>query len=345
VRIGRRDASVDDALHAAAALLREASRPLVYLAPDISCEAQREAIALADVLRASIDSVTSATTMRSILAAQERGRAAATLGEIRNRADVMLFWGVDPALRYPRYWSRYAPEPEGVHVAGGRRGRTIVAADIGASRGPADADHRVAIAAADDVAALTRASAGEGELASLLRAGRYVAIVADAEPEAGRDHGRAAALLALAQALNAKTRCALSLLRAGGNRSGADACLTAQTGYPAAVDFARGFPIYRPYAVTTPDAVLIVGSASLIPAAVQAAFAGIACAVIGPRASDSALSTASVMIDTGVVGIHEAGTALRMDDVPLPLRVSVAGPREVTPLVAALRQRVTERAA
>ena len=36
------------------------------------------------------------------LPAQRRGRATATLGEISNRADVLLFWGVDPAERYPR---------------------------------------------------------------------------------------------------------------------------------------------------------------------------------------------------------------------------------------------------
>src|SRR2546430_11904566 len=45
-------------------------------------------------------------------AAQRRGRAGATLGEIRQRADVIVFWAVDPADRYPRYASRYAVEPD-----------------------------------------------------------------------------------------------------------------------------------------------------------------------------------------------------------------------------------------
>jgi formylmethanofuran dehydrogenase subunit B len=58
---------------------------------------------------------------------------------------------------------------------------------------------------------------------------------------------RLSALIALVQALNGPTRAALSLLRAGGNRSGVDAVLTSQTGYPAAVDFSRGAPRYRPY--------------------------------------------------------------------------------------------------
>src|SRR5207248_11031420 len=85
-------------------------RPLVYLAPDLSCEAQQEAVGIADALGAALDSVTSATAMPSILAAQERGRAGATLGEIRRRADLVVLWNVDPDVRYPRYLSRFAPE-------------------------------------------------------------------------------------------------------------------------------------------------------------------------------------------------------------------------------------------
>ena len=99
--VGGNDVSVDAALTAAAAILNGASRALVFLAPDLSCEAQRASIAIADALHATIDSVTSSTVMHTVLAAQEAGRASATLGEIRNRADVVVFWGVDPAHRYP----------------------------------------------------------------------------------------------------------------------------------------------------------------------------------------------------------------------------------------------------
>ena len=158
-RFQGRDVSIDEALDAAARLLARAARPLIYLAPDISCEVQREGVALADALRATLDSVTSATAMSSIVAAQERGRAGATLGEVRNRADLLVFWGVDPMLRYPRYWTRYAPEPAGLHVPGGRRARTVVAVDVGDSRGPADADIRIALAEQDEVAMLAALSA------------------------------------------------------------------------------------------------------------------------------------------------------------------------------------------
>src|SRR4051812_8436184 len=58
-RIGDRDVSLNEAVDEAARILAGASRPLVYLAPDISCETQREGAAIADMLRARLDSVTS----------------------------------------------------------------------------------------------------------------------------------------------------------------------------------------------------------------------------------------------------------------------------------------------
>jgi formylmethanofuran dehydrogenase subunit B len=359
VRALGREASIDEALAAVAGLLEHARRPLIYLAPEITCEAQREAIAIADGLRASLDSVTSATALQSILAAQEQGRAAATLGEVRNRADVLVCWGVDPSLRYPRYWSRYAPEPAGIHLPAGRASRKVVAVDIGDSRGPADADLRLAIPPRDEVPTLTTLAASvrlkadptygrARELGPVVTAGQYVVFVADAEPQDGRDAGGPAALITLTQALNGTTRCALSILRAGGNRSGADACLTSQTGYPTAVDFARGYPRYRPFDGTAGarlargevDAVLIIGSADLIPTGLASAMARVSHAAIGPRASASVFASGVALVDTAVAGIHEAGTALRMDDVPLPVRKCLAGPAEATVVVRALRERI-----
>jgi formylmethanofuran dehydrogenase subunit B len=376
------------AIEAAAALLGGATRPLVYLAPDVSCQAQREAIALADMLGAAIDSVTSATAMPSILAAQERGRAGATLGEVRNRADAIVFWGVDPAARYPRFWTRYAPAPAGVQVPGGRAARTIIAVDIDDARGPADADLRIALPRTLEVATLTAVAAALGagdrrepanaagapgpealtvststpdaiarHLLAALRAARYVAVVSDAEPSDAvtaapdpvvvRDPTRASALAGAAQALNGHTRCALVTLRGGGNRNGADAALTSQTGYPAAVDFARGYPRYRPYdgsaAVRLPadaDAVLVVGSVALLPAAVRAMIGAVPAVVIGPAASAAGLARARVLIDSGTAGIHYGGTALRMDDVPVPLRPVVPGPADPAIVVRDLRERL-----
>lgn len=352
------DRPVSEVLDAATAVLTTARRPLIYLAADISCEAQREGIACADILHASLQSLTSATAMPAMLAAQERGRAGATLGEIRNRADVMLFWGVDPAMRYPRYWRRYAPEPAGMFVPEGRRSRRVIAVDIGARRGPEEADERVQLTPATEIATLTlmssmlaavpvpdtTASIQARGLAQQLAGARYAVIVADAEAE-GADAGsslRAHALAGLAQALNHSTRGALSLLRGGGNRSGADGVLTAQTGYPAAVDFRGGYPAYTPHralAAIDSDAVLIVGAADRLPSAHAEALASVPAVIIGPRATVRRLHTTAA-IDTGIAGIHSAGTAVRMDDVPIPLHALLSGPPDAAAICRELRERL-----
>jgi hypothetical protein len=95
-----------------------------------------------------------------------------------------------------------------------------------------------------------------------------------------------------------------------------------------AIDFAGGAPTYDPLndavALCTAgeiDVVLIVGTPSSVPEVLRRAFAAstVTCLGIGPRASQSSYRT-GVCIDTGVAGIHERGTAMRMDDMPLPLR-------------------------
>ncbi|MDF2770817.1 MAG: formylmethanofuran dehydrogenase subunit [Geminicoccaceae bacterium] len=352
------DASPEVAITAAAERLARAQRVLVYLAPNLSCEAQRAGAAIADFLHGILDTATTATARTPVLVSQERGQASATLGEIRNRADVVVFWSVDIDHRYPRFASRYAPQPNGLHVSGGRSVRRVISVDVGQATGPGDADHRITIDAADEVATLAvlraLASASEEErahlgnregtawmnarkLAPLLLDARYGALVYDAEPDerASRSPSRFDALAALAQALNGATRYAAIALRAGGNRSGADAVLTAQTGYPMAVDFARGTPRYRPHdgsAVASLehgaiDVVLVLGDATVLPPHVVHAMGSVSCVVIGPRASETSFGAAAVRIDTTVPGIHSSGIALRTDDVPLPLRPSLQGPQ------------------
>jgi formylmethanofuran dehydrogenase subunit B len=359
-RVNGRAASLDQALTEAVRLLTDGKRPFVYLGGDVSCETQREAVAIADRLRAAIDSL-AATAAAGVLAAQRRGRAGATLGEIRQRADLVVFWAIDPSARYPRFGSRYALEPRGVATPQGRTSRTVIAVDVGESRGPADADGRVAIAPSDEVdglgmmrAAVQGRATGDDarfrpaiELARRMTEARYVAIVADGEPgTAPADPARAEALVTLAQALNGATRCALSTLRGGGNRSGADAVLTWQTGFPFAVDFVRGYPSYRPEAGAAAllsgaeaGAALVIGAPASLPAPVAAALARVRTVAIGPRASAASFQPA-VAVDTGVAGIHEAGTAFRMDDIPLPLRPSLEGARAALVTVRALRERL-----
>jgi formylmethanofuran dehydrogenase subunit B len=357
LRAGRPVALEEAVAEAAAVLSGSKGRALVYIGPDLTSQAQRQAVALADLLHAAVDTSTSDTAAVGLLAAQRRGRATATLGEARNRGDVFLFWGVDPRQRYPRYLSRYAVEPAGTHVPRGRAGRFIISVTIGEDKGLADADLALSIQPAEEIAALSLMRAAVsghsgGEVAPGLRQAvalvprltraRYAVLVHDAEPTSEQRHPlRIEGLIALAQALNGPTRAALSSLRAGGNRPGAESVLTWQTGYPFAVDYSRGYPRYTPaerglarLAGGGFTAALVVGSPAVGDEA-AAALTRIRTVAIGPRASEAAFMP-RVAIDTGVAGIHEAGTAYRMDEVPLTLRPPLTAQRSTTDTLKAL---------
>src|SRR5262249_27458113 len=76
----------------------------------------------------------------SVMAQQEVGKITCTLGEIRNRADCVIFWGSDPLTTHPRHGERYSVHPAGRFVARGRADRFIAVADVTRTRSAAEAD-------------------------------------------------------------------------------------------------------------------------------------------------------------------------------------------------------------
>src|SRR3954451_24957945 len=100
-RVDGRTATVDEAVDAAAAILHQACAPLVYGLGQTSCEAQRRAVALAEAYGAVIDPGAPAQ-----FAYQAIGSSPATFGEIRDRAELVVVWGADPAVTNPRLLER-----------------------------------------------------------------------------------------------------------------------------------------------------------------------------------------------------------------------------------------------
>src|SRR5439155_96813 len=88
-------------------------------------------------------------------------------------------------------------------------------------------------------------------------------------------------------------------------------------------------------------AALVIGAPATLPGSVARGLAAVATVAIGPRASAADWKPV-VAVDTGVAGIHEGGTAFRMDDVPLPLRPALDGEdvRSAAAIVRALRERL-----
>src|SRR5690606_12175557 len=149
----------------------------------------------------------------------------------------------------------------------------------------------------------------------------------------GLGHHSVAALLRLVAELNDHTRFIARRLRLPGDVAGADSVLCWQTGFPFAVNFARGYPRYAPGEFSASellargevDACLLVGSesVSLLPAAARARLQQIPTIVLDYPHIETPW-TPGVRFTTAVYGIHVAGTAYRRDETPIPLRSVLA---------------------
>lgn len=334
------------ALDAATGLLLRARLPLVWGLTDTTVEAQQAAVELADLLGAAVDSAASSSHAASLLAFQQVGVVAATLGEIRARADLLVFWGVDPDAAHPGFRDRYTPPALDVPA------RLEIAVDVGDARGPAGVRERVSILPEREFEALAalralirgrRVEESRPEalgaplevlrsLAARLAACRYGVILHDGDPPPERrDPLRSTALHALVVDASEGARLRLIGIRMPGNPVGAENVLTWQTGFPFAVHLGRGYPRYGPGEFTAEallsrgdaDAALIVGvhpPGGLSDAALDG-LRRIPTVVVGSPASvwmreaEVALSTAPLETTPG--------STYRMDGVPLRQRGSV----------------------
>jgi formylmethanofuran dehydrogenase subunit B len=327
-----RAASLDEAVDAAAAILSRARAPLVYGLGQTSCEAQRRAVALAEAIGGVVDPAGGGAAGAAY---QAIGSSTATFGEIRDRAELVVVWRADPVVTNPRLLERLRLE----RATRGRRPLVVVDAQRTATAEEADAF--VELDAADDFetlwalrALVTRASldldrAGApplDDLAARLLGARHVAVLYG-------DEADALALFALVRDL-ARDRHAVTLgLRGDGNARGAEDVLAWQTGFSAAVSFARGHPREELGAASLLergelDAALVVASDPLehLPAAAAARLRELPTVVVDARVTATS-QVARVAFAAAADGIEVPGTVHRMDGVPVPLRAPLAGER------------------
>jgi len=107
------EVSFEEAIHRSAEILANASYPVLYGWSSTSCEAQRIGIELAEVVGGVFDNTSTVCHGPSVLGMQEVGIPSCTLGEVRHRADLILYWGCDPTSSHPRHMQRYTSFAEG----------------------------------------------------------------------------------------------------------------------------------------------------------------------------------------------------------------------------------------
>lgn len=344
-----KDLSYDAAIEETAHILLDADRPLLYGWSGTHGEAQSVGVHLAEILGAVIDNTSTVCHGPSIMAIQEVGHPGCTLGQVKNRADVIVYWGANPIDAHPRHMSRYTTYADGFFVREAFKERKVIVIDVRKTESSAVADEFVLVDRGGDYALLSALRAivrGKRDLIPTKVAGvtrEQLFRVADICMQAkfgaiffglgltmspGKNKNIRNAI-ELTEELNRHTKFTISPMRGHWNVYGSNEVFTWISGYPYAVDFARGIAFYNPGETTSVDilrrgecdACLVVASdpGAHFPRACAEHLARIPTVQIDPHVN-ATTHLATLQIPVAVTGIDAEGTAYRMDGVPIRTR-------------------------
>jgi formylmethanofuran dehydrogenase subunit B len=284
------------------------------------------------------------------------GKITCTLGEVKNRADFIVYWGGNPAECHPRHFTKYTLTQKGRFVPEGRKGRYMVLVDIRETPSAKAADLFLQIRPGKDFEVLTTLRAlvkGQKvhaesvaetgltvdqlqELVNRMKRAKFGVIFFGMGLSMTRGkHMNSAGVLNLTAELNEFTKFVCMPMRGHGNVTGSDMVLRWSTGYPFGVSMSRGYPRFNPGEFSTVDlivrgdndAALILGAdpGATMPQPGIDHLARIPTIVLDPKVTHTS-RLARVHITTAVTGVSAPGTAYRMDEIPLPLRPALASP-------------------
>ncbi len=371
--IDGKEASLKDAVEAAAQVFVNAKFPAIYGLSDTTCEAQKEAVAIADYVNGNIDTTTSVCHGPTGMAFQSVGESTASLGEIKNRADFVMYWGGNPAEAHPRHFERYAVTAKGMNTPNGKDDRHIAMVDIRPTSSSLIADTFLQVKPGCDfellwaMRAMVKGAALDDsieertgiskavleELVERMKNCQYGVIFFGMGLTMTRGrHFNAGALLELTTDLNQYTHFVALPTRGHGNVTGADNVVSWQTGFPFGVNFNRGYPRFNPGEFTTSDllgrgeadALCVIASdpASNFSAKAIEHIKTIPVITLDPKPTYTS-KLAKVAFTTATYGINTPGTVYRMDNVALSLRPAFDSPFPSDQMVLkAIKERVCE---
>lgn len=371
--IDGQEVTVEEAVEEAAQVLVKAKFPITYGLSDTTCEAQRQAVAISDIIKGTIDTTTSVCHGPSGLAFQGVGESTMTLGEVKNRADLIIYWGGNPAESHPRHFTRYSVTPKGMFTPNGKKDRTVVLCDVRKTPSAPVADIFLLIKPGKDfevlwaLRALVKGKKIDAsieqetgialevleDLVQRMKNCRYGVLFFGMGLTMTRGrHFNSGALLALTTDLNEFTHFVAKPVRGHGNVTGADNVMSWQTGYPFGVNFNRGYPRFNPGEFTTvdtlsrgdADAALFIATdpASNFPKAAIEHMKKIPVISLDTKQTVTS-QLAHVAFTTATYGINTAGTVYRMDDVPITLRPAFESPFPTDEeILTAIKKRVHE---
>ncbi len=364
-----REVSYEEAINEAAKILANSKRPLLYGWASAVCEVHKKGILLAEELGAIIDNTATVCHAPSTLAVHEKGLPSATLGQIKNRADVIVFWGSNPVHAHPRHMGRYSVFAKGLFAEKGRKGRKVIVVDVRKTETANMADEFVQLEQGSDylvVSALRAILSGHADvvpesvggvskeqltkLVDTLKTGKFIGIFFGMGLTQSKSrYKNIDNAISLVTELNAFTKCVITPMRGHYNVTGFGNVCAWETGFATAVDFARGAPYYNPGETAANDvllrqetdaAMIIAGDAGAhFPGDSVRHMARIPIIQIDPY-WNATTEVANVVIPVAICGVEVEGTAYRMDGVSLRMRKMI---EPTHPPDTEILEKITER--
>lgn len=107
------ETSIDEAVKRSAEILADSAYPILYGWSCTSCEAIRVGLELAEEVGGVIDNTSTVCHGPTVVSIQDVGYSTCTLGQIRHRADLVIYWGCNPWSAHPRHIERYTTFTQG----------------------------------------------------------------------------------------------------------------------------------------------------------------------------------------------------------------------------------------
>ncbi|MEL7670402.1 formylmethanofuran dehydrogenase subunit B [Methanobacterium sp.] len=344
----------DAALDKAAELIAGAVRPVFYGWSETSIETMHYGLELGELVGAVLDNQATICHGPSIQAVQNVGYPIFTLGEGKNRADMVVYTGSNAMNSHPRHMARYSTFPRGYFRPRGRYDRTVVTMDPKYSDTAKMSDVWIGFEQNGDYefynairAVLKGKKLKKDVISGIPKEDIYELTEKMKNAQFGtlyfglglthtlsKQRNIDIAIQMIAD-LNKYSKWVLMPMRGHFNVNGFNIFMAYETGFPYGVDFSRGYQRYMNGETNTIDLltrkecdvfmVIAADPGAHYPGGAVKHLAEIPVIQIDIHWGPST-EIADVVLPGSFIGVEAAGTSYRMDGVPIYMKKAIDKP-------------------
>lgn len=344
----------DTALDAAAELIAGATRPVFYGWSETSIETMKYGLELGELVGAVLDNQATICHGPSLQAVQNAGYPVLTLGECKNRADMIVYSGSNAMNSHPRHMARYSTFPRGYFRPRGRFDRTVVTMDPKYSDTAKVSDMWIGFEQNGDyefynaIRAILKGKKLKKDIICGIPSEDIYDLVEQMQNAQfgvlffglGLTHTLSKQrnidiAIKMIQDLNKDSKWGLIPMRGHFNVNGFNIFMAYEMGFPFGVDFSRGYPRYMMGETNTidlltreePDVFMVIAAdpGAHFPSGANRHLADIPVIQIDIHHGPST-ELADIVLPGSFIGVECAGTSYRMDSVPIYMKKAIDKP-------------------